>query len=116
MTTLPRFGRVQPKVARLKVNGFGEEGDDAMQIGEVVHLLIEARIEAVEHREETKVGVVRLHKADILRHVRYPDVDAAVGLLDAEDERRRAAEDEAKRAEEQETGVLRLDDALEGGE
>lgn len=93
--TLSKFEKSRVVAARLKINGFGEEGDEALPLGQSKIFLVEARTYAIEHVEE-KIGVVRVHKATILRHAEFEDVEHARKLLDAEDERRRLAEDEAK--------------------
>lgn len=98
--TLPKFEKSRVVAARLKINGFGEEGDNALPIGQSKFFLVEARTYGVEHVEE-KIGVVRVHKATILRHAEFDDVDVARKLLDEEDERRRLA-DEAN------SGIVRL--------
>lgn len=89
---LSKFEKSRVVAARLKINGFGEEGDEALPLGQTRIFLVEARTHAVEHVEE-KIGVVRVHKANILRHAEFDDVDLARKLFDAEDERRRLAED-----------------------
>lgn len=89
---LSKFEKSRVVAARLKINGFGEEGDEALPLGQSKIFLVEARTYAIEHVEE-KIGVVRVHKATILRHAEFTDTDVARKLLDEEDERRRLAED-----------------------
>lgn len=105
--TLSKFEKSRVVAARLKINGFGEEGDEALPLGQTRIFLVEARTHAVEHVEE-KIGVVRVHKANILRHAEFTDLDVARKLFDEEDERRRLADEAAD-------GVIRLG-ASEPGE
>lgn len=67
MMPMPAFEGMEPKASRLKINGLSADEMDAMSVGTNVAFVIDARVYEVDHVEDPKVGLIRVHKARILR-------------------------------------------------
>lgn len=98
---LPRFEGKDVKAARLKINGLSSEQDEALREGTTVYFIVEAKVKAIEHERDDKIGLIRLHKAQLSRHA-PADEGYAKGVLDA-------AEVERKRLEAEAAGQSELD-------
>lgn len=116
MRGLPRFEGNDVVGARLKINGLGEDLDEALKVGDRVYFCIEAEVYDVGHSKEKKGGAfMRTHKAAIIR-TGLMDAREAAQLLEAEAERRAMERDqrEGKQALPFPTGGRSGKDAASG--
>lgn len=74
---LPLFEKRRPAAARLKINGLSADAHSAYSLGSTIYVVVEAEIQEVDFVEDPKVGMMRVHKAKILRHCPAPDDEIA---------------------------------------
>lgn len=94
--TLPMFEKRRPVAARLKLNGLSADAYSTHGLGSTIYVVVEAEVTEVNHVLDPKAGMVRLHKAKIVRHCPHDDELAAKLLDEYEQEaeaRKQAAED-----------------------
>lgn len=92
---LPMFEKRRPVAARLKLNGLSADAYSTHGLGSTVYVVVEAEITAVEHVID-KAGMLRVHRAKIVRHCPHDDEIARKLLDEYQDEmeeRKRDAED-----------------------
>jgi len=97
---LTRFEGQPVKAARLKVNGLSSSIDEALHVGDIGYAVIEYELGEVGHVNDDKIGLIRVHKANLIRHASMEGPDARF-ILDAADEAQRLAEEAA-------SGISRL--------
>lgn len=91
---LPKFEGQPVNVTKLKVNGIAGNPSRAFKVGDVLYLLTEVVIDAVEHVEREGL-LTRLHKARIRQYGEMDPTEANDTLVGMQEAARRAAEDEA---------------------
>src|ERR1051326_3111883 len=102
MAGLPTFDGRKVVGSRLKVNGLSASGVEILKGGQRLILLVEVEVTEIDHQLDAKVNeYVRVHKAQIQRHMPFPNQSEGAMLLDAEEDARLQAEEEA-------AGVARL--------
>jgi len=93
--TLPMFEKRRPVAARLKLNGLSADATSVHGLGSTIYVIVEAEVTEVNHISG-KDGMVRLHKAKIVRHCPHDDEIAQKILDEYHDElaaRRKEQED-----------------------
>lgn len=89
--SLPLFEKRRPAAARLKLNGLSADAYSAYSLGSTVYVVVEAVIGEVDFVEDPKVGMMRVHKAKILRHCPAPDAEIAFKQIDDYEQERAEA-------------------------
>lgn len=107
--TLPLFEKRRPAAARLKLNGLSADAYSAYPLGSTIYVVVEAEVAEIDFVNDPKVGMVRVHRAKILRHCPAPDEEIAVKQI-AEYEQERA---EAQAEKEDPLGALKDEEPVE---